>query len=57
MNELSAEQKTCVTLFYLQKKSYSDIVASTGFNIMQVKSYIQNAKRNLKIMVEKKMRH
>lgn len=57
MNELSAEQKTCVTLFYLQKKSYNDIIEVTGYSMMQVKSYIQNAKRNLKIMVEKKMKH
>lgn len=56
LNELSAEQKTCVTLFYLHKKSYNEIIESTGYTMMQVKSYIQNAKRNLKIMVEKKMK-
>jgi len=55
LEELNPEQKTCVTLFYLQKKSYQEIVDSTGFNLLQVKSYIQNGKRNLKILVEKKM--
>lgn len=55
LNELSREQKTCVTLFYLQKKSYQEIVDLTGFSLSQVKSYIQNGKRNLKILVEKKM--
>jgi len=55
MEELNPEQKTCVTLFYLQKKSYQEIVEITGFNLLQVKSYIQNGKRNLKILVEKKM--
>jgi RNA polymerase sigma factor (sigma-70 family) len=53
--ELTPEQKTCVTLFYLDKKSYTEISAITGFSPMQVKSYIQNGKRNLKILVEKKM--
>ncbi|MES2005741.1 MAG: sigma-70 family RNA polymerase sigma factor [Bacteroidota bacterium] len=53
--ELNREQKTCVTLFYLQKKSYQEIVDSTGYSLLQVKSYIQNGKRNLKILVEKKM--
>jgi len=56
MEELSAEQKTCVTLFYLQKKSYNEIIEHTGYTMMQVKSYIQNAKRNLKILVEKKIK-
>ncbi len=55
ITELNAEQKTCVTLFYLQKKSYQEIVSITGYTLLQVKSYIQNGKRNLKILVEKKM--
>lgn len=55
LEELNPEQKTCVTLFYLQKKSYQEIVDSTGYSLLQVKSYIQNGKRNLKILVEKKM--
>lgn len=56
LEELNGEQKTCVTLFYLQKKSYQEIVDTTGFSLLQVKSHIQNGKRNLKIMVEKKMK-
>jgi len=56
LEELNEEQKTCVTLFYLQKKSYQEIVDMTGFSLLQVKSYIQNGKRNLKILVEKKMK-
>lgn len=55
LGDLQVEQKTCITLFYLQKKSYADIATSTGFSLLQVKSYIQNGKRNLKILVEKKM--
>lgn len=55
MNELSAEQKTCVTLFYLQKQSYNEISAATGYTLMQVKSYIQNGKRKLKQLIEKKL--
>jgi DNA-directed RNA polymerase specialized sigma24 family protein len=53
--ELNPEQYQCVTLFYLQKKSYHEISAETGFNMLQVKSYIQNGKRNLKILIEKKL--
>ncbi len=56
IEELNEEQKTCVILFYLQKKSYTEIAASTHYPLKQVKSYIQNGKRNLKILVEKKMK-
>ncbi len=53
IGELNEEQKQCVTLFYLDKKSYTQIAAATGYSMMQVKSYIQNGKRNLKIGVER----
>lgn len=55
LQELNPEQKQCVTLFYLEKKTYQDIADETGYSLMQVKSYIQNGKRNLKILLEKKM--
>jgi len=55
-DELSPEQRQCVTLFYLEKKSYQQISEETGFTMMQVKSYIQNGKRNLKLMIEKKLK-
>ena len=54
LKELNPEQKQCVTLFYLQKKSYQEVSDVTGFSMLQVKSYIQNGKRNLKILIEKK---
>jgi RNA polymerase sigma-70 factor (ECF subfamily) len=55
LNELNEEQKQCVTLFYLDNKSYQQVAEQTGFTIMQVKSYIQNGKRNLKLLVDKKL--
>jgi RNA polymerase sigma-70 factor (ECF subfamily) len=56
LKELSPEQQQCVTLFYLHKKSYQEISKETRFTMMQVKSYIQNGKRNLRLMVEKKIK-
>jgi RNA polymerase sigma-70 factor (ECF subfamily) len=56
LEELGKEQKLCVILFYLEKRSYQDIALKTGFTLMQVKSYIQNGKRNLKLLMEKKAR-
>jgi len=57
LGELNADQKTCITLFYLDKRSYQQISEQTGLSLMQVKSFIQNGKRNLKILVEKKLRN
>ncbi|MBV9960961.1 MAG: sigma-70 family RNA polymerase sigma factor [Parafilimonas sp.] len=57
LDELNEDQKTCITLFYLEKKSYQQISGQTGFSLMQVKSFIQNGKRNLKLLVEKKLRN
>ncbi|MDP1843883.1 MAG: sigma-70 family RNA polymerase sigma factor [Sediminibacterium sp.] len=54
LSELNKEQQTCITLFYLRKKSYQEIVKQTGFTALQVKSHIQNGKRNLKLFMEKK---
>ncbi len=53
LQQLNEEQQRCVTLFYLQKKSYQEITESTGFSMMQVKSHIQNGKRKLKIIIER----
>ncbi len=56
LGELNPEQQQCVTLFYLQKKSYQEVSEETGFSLLQVKSYIQNGKRNLKLLIEKKLK-
>lgn len=52
IKKLNVEQQQCVNLFYLQKKSYSEIADMTGYTLLQVKSYIQNGKRNLKLIME-----
>lgn len=46
---LTDEQRKCIELFYYQKKCYDEIVEITGYSYKQVKSYIQNGKRNLRI--------
>jgi RNA polymerase sigma factor (sigma-70 family) len=54
IEELNAEQKKCIELFYLQDRSYDEIVSITKFELNKVKSYIQNGKRNLKLILENK---
>jgi RNA polymerase sigma-70 factor (ECF subfamily) len=56
IQELNEEQKQCVILFYLHKKSYTEITEQTGYSLSQVKSYLQNGKRNLKLILEKKQK-
>jgi len=54
LEELNEEQRATLTLFYLQKCSYEQIIQRTGYTFMQVKSFIQNGKRNLKNIMLKK---
>ncbi len=51
ISSLEPEQKQCIELFYLREKSYKEVADITGYSINQVKSSIQNGKRNLKIIL------
>ena len=48
MTKLGDEQRTCLELFYLQEKCYNEVASITKYSLNEVKSYIQNGKRNLK---------
>jgi RNA polymerase sigma-70 factor (ECF subfamily) len=52
VNSLNEEQKKCIELFYLQQKSYAEVVELTGYSLNNVKSFIQNGKRNLKLKMQ-----
>ena len=52
--ELKQEQRLCIQLFYLQKKSYEEVATITNFTLKEVKSHLQNGRRNLKILLEKR---
>lgn len=52
IKKLSDEQRICIELFYLHEKSYKEVAETTQFSMNQVKSFIQNGKRNLKLMLE-----
>lgn len=51
---LKDKQKECVSLFYLKQRSYEEITNATSFSMNEVKSSIQNGKRNLKNCLEAK---
>lgn len=50
--ELKYNQRLCLKLFYLEGKSYADISKELEFSLKDVKTHIQNGKRNLKIKLE-----
>lgn len=49
--KLPLEQKSCIDLFYLQQKCYKEIVEITGFDLKEVKSFLQNGRRNLRLIL------
>lgn len=51
IQQLKPEHRECIDLFYLQKKCYADVAEITGYSLKQVKSYLQNGKRNLRILM------
>jgi RNA polymerase sigma factor (sigma-70 family) len=54
--ELKPVQQTCIRLFYLESRSYQEIAEQTGYSLNEVKSSIQNGKRNLKIILTEKLK-
>ncbi len=53
LGQLPESQRICIDLFYLQQKSYADVADMTGYELKQVKSYLQNGRRNLKLTLQK----
>ena len=54
--KLKEGQRICVELFYLKDKSYQEIANETSYSLNEIKSYIQNGKRNLKLLMEEQPR-
>ncbi len=53
MQKLNVGQQHAIRLFYFDERSYKEIAEATGYTVNEVKSFIQNGKRNLKICLEK----
>lgn len=52
LESLGERQRETVRLFYLEGKCYQEIAAETGQDWNQVRSQLQNGRRNLKICME-----
>ena len=54
LGTLVTEQQQAIRMFYLEGKCYNEIAEMTGLEWNQVRSFIQNGRRNLKICMEKR---
>jgi RNA polymerase sigma-70 factor (ECF subfamily) len=54
IKRLKDEQKECINQFYYQNRCYNEIAVNLHIDEKKVKSYLQNAKRNLKLCLEEK---
>jgi RNA polymerase sigma-70 factor (ECF subfamily) len=52
--DLNQKQHDCLRLFYLEQLSYEEVSERTKLSLNEVKSAIQNGKRNLKINLQQK---
>jgi RNA polymerase sigma-70 factor (ECF subfamily) len=55
LEALPEDQRRTILLFYEENKCYNEIADLTGYEWNKVRSHIQNARRNLKICMEKKV--
>ena len=53
IEELNDAQRTCIRLFYLERLSYAQVQQRTGLDFDQVRSHLQNGRRNLKLMLQR----
>ncbi len=53
LGHLGEGQRKCIEMFYFQKKSYKEIARLNAMGVNEVKSHLQNGKRNLKKLLEK----
>jgi RNA polymerase sigma-70 factor (ECF subfamily) len=50
---LNESQRTCIRLFYLERHSYQQVAERTGLDVEQVRSHLQNGRRNLRLNLER----
>lgn len=53
VERLGPGQRECIQAFYLERKSYQDVALRTGFSLEQVRSHLQNGRRNLRLILER----
>lgn len=57
IGQLNNDQQRCVRLFHLERMSYQQVVESTGLPLEQVRSHLQNGRRNLRLILQRTTHH
>lgn len=58
IKQLKEEQRRCINLFYLREgETYQTIAKALSLSVGQVRSHLQNGRRNLKICLEQTNQH
>jgi RNA polymerase sigma-70 factor, ECF subfamily len=52
LKQLKPDQRRCMELFFYKDMSYKEIEEKTEFTVKQIKSFLQNGKRKLKLILE-----
>lgn len=51
IDELNAEQQLCIRSFHLERLSYQQVAERTGLTTDQIRSHLQNGRRNLRLIL------
>lgn len=52
ISSLPEGQQRCIRAFYLERNSYQQVAGRTGFSVGQVRSHLQNGRRNLRNILQ-----
>lgn len=53
IDALKHGQRECIRLFYIERLSYHEVAERSGYDLEQVRSHLQNGRRNLRIQLER----
>ncbi len=51
IEQLNDAQRACIRFFHLERQSYQQVAQRTGLQVEEVRSHLQNGRRNLRIIL------
>ena len=51
LEQLETKQRQCIELFYLEEMTYKQVSETLGYDLKAVKSYLQNGRRKLSVLL------
>jgi RNA polymerase sigma-70 factor (ECF subfamily) len=53
IGQLNDDQQRCIRLFHLERNNYQQVSEQLGISVEQVRSHLQNGRRNLRHMIQR----